>query len=48
MRRVPPLLLLPMYAASLLHAAWSPKYGVASAGTPETAATAARQDLVAA
>jgi hypothetical protein len=28
-------------------AAWSPKFGVVSAGTPETAATAARQDVVA-
>ena len=27
-------------------AAWSPKFGVVSAGTPETAATAARQDVV--
>ena len=25
---------------------WSPKFGVVSAGTPETAATAARQDVV--
>lgn len=39
---------LPSLDQVTFDAAWSPKFGVVSAGTPETAATAARQDVVAA
>ena len=38
---------LPWRSSVARHDAWSPKFGVVSAGTPETAATAARQDVVA-
>ena len=38
---------LPALDHQVFDAAWSPKFGVVSAGTPETAATAARQDVVA-
>ena len=38
---------LPALDHRVVDAAWSPKFGVVSAGTPETAATAARQDVVA-
>ena len=37
---------LPALDHRVVDAAWSPKFGVVSAGTPETAATAARQDVV--
>ena len=37
---------LPALDHQVVDAAWSPKFGVVSAGTPETAATAARQDVV--
>ena len=38
---------LPALDHQVVDAAWSPKFGVVSAGTLETAATAARQDVVA-